>query len=211
MSAPTSDPFHESLLQGMHTAAQPLAILRAKFYPELVERMNEEELRELASTTTAQVERLCTLFANLQQLVGAGTAHPKVENTEVQSLLEYVIEGMDLWFQDSGMQLKLLTEGALPPVSIDPQRTRQALSSILLIAHSVSTSGDHLEMTASEVPDGVQVTVCNQNSAPKSLSGESNLGLAVAETYVRSQGGDFSLELQPFAVTVRLPAALLQN
>ena len=109
------------------------------------------------------------------------------------------------------MQLKLIAEEALPPVRVDRQRTRQALSSILLIAHSLSTTGDHLEMIASAVPNGVQVTVRNQNSAPKSLSGESNLGLAVAEMNIRSQGGELSLELQPFAVTVRLPAAILQK
>lgn len=211
MSAPTSDPFHHHLLQGMHTAAQPLAILRAKLYPELVERMDEEELRELASTATTQVERLCTLFGSLQQLVGAETSPARTEKAKPNIFLRDIVEGLELWFQETGMTLKLTLAENLPQVQVDLQRTRQALSSVLLIAHSISTKGDEIEVTGSEVSNGVQVTVRNANSAPKSLNGESNLGIAVAETNIRSQGGELSLELKPFAVSVRLPAALLQN
>src|ERR1700733_12629634 len=78
------------LSQGMHAAAQPLTILLASLGRTNTHRMNTSELRELTESSAVQVQRVCTLFRHLQQLLLVQSTEPTVLPVSVLPLLTHV-------------------------------------------------------------------------------------------------------------------------
>jgi signal transduction histidine kinase len=211
MSVATSDALCNNLMEGMHSAAQPLAILRARFYPDYIETMDKGQLRELALSASSQVERLCTLFNYLQQLLAAASTEPKLAPADIATLVENTVEGVELFFLDSKMAIRSTVPAESGLVMADKSRTQQALSAVVLIAHHLSAAGQTVEVSVMPTPDAVEVNVLNSASTIDVMTGESKLGMAVAETHIRSQGGDFAFSLHPLQISIRLPRPQLQN
>jgi hypothetical protein len=196
-----------NLSRGLHAAAQPLAILRASVGRGQTDRLSLDELRELLANSAAEVERVCTLFSGLQQLVSIESVEPHLSPTPIVPLLAQVADGVDLLFKADGMTLGTeLPETCLPAV-IDGARSQLALSSVLLVAHGVSRASDTVELTATPCSGSVQVVVRNLNSQADTLSAEAQLGMAIAEASIRSQKGSFSWNLRPFDVQIQLLTA----
>ena len=85
-----------NLSRGLHAAAQPLAILRASLGASQTDRLSLFELRELAANSAAEVERVCTLFSALQQLVSIESVEPHLSPTPIAPLLAHVaVEGIE--------------------------------------------------------------------------------------------------------------------
>jgi signal transduction histidine kinase len=199
-----------NLSQGIHAAAQPLAILRASFDSSYTDRMSLEELRELAARSALEVERVCTLFSCLQQLVSAESIKPELCETAIQPLLAHVTDGVNLLFEKDGICLRTVVQESCQPVLLNPARTLQALSNVLLVAHALSRPQDTVELTASSsASHTVQVVVRNVNAHIGAMNAEQSLGMALAEANIRSQQGSLSWSLQPFSVQIELPAVPL--
>ncbi len=196
-----------NLSQGLHAAAQPLAILRASLGDSRIDRMSEEELRELAATTAIEVERVCTLFSCLQQLVSIECVKPHLIPTAALPLLAQAVDGVNLLFVEDGMSLNALLPEACPPVIIDTSRTQQALSSVLLVAHGVSRGPDTVELIASTSGDALRVVIRNLNSRVDCLNAEARLSMAMAGANIRSQRGDLSWTMRPFTVQIEFQNA----
>lgn len=205
--SPASETLCTNLLSGMHAAAQPLTILRASLGKGRTDRMSIDEHRELAESSAREVERLCTLFSYMQQLVITASNKPHLCATQISPLLAFVADGVDLLFQSAGMFLRSKVPDIGQPVLIDSARTQQALSSMLLIARSVSTAKDTIELIASPTSGGVQVVVRNLNSFGGAMNAEAGLSMALAEANIRSQQGEFASTLEPFIVTIELRRA----
>jgi hypothetical protein len=196
-----------NLAQGMHAAAQPLTVLLAGLSPTLTNEMTVKQLRELTASSAMQVQRVCTLFSGLQELVIAESAQPRLSATPILPLLHQLADGINLLFQHDEITLSTTLPGTCPPVLIDGARTHQALSRVLLIAHAVSTARDTIELIVSSSADEVSVLVRNQNSSIAPLNPEATFGIAVAEANMRSQQAGFSWSLRPFAVLTVLHKA----
>jgi hypothetical protein len=195
----------------LHAAAQPLAILRASLGGDHTDRLTADELRELVVASGVEVERVCTLFSGLQQLVSTESIKPHLSAIQIAPMLVHVAEGVDLLFKDNGMLLSLELPETCLPVLIDSARTQQALSSVLLVAHSVSRAPDTVELIASPIAAGFRVVVRNLNSQVGAVSAEARLGMAIAETSFRSQQAVFSWSLKPFNVQIELPTVHLAH
>ena len=76
-----SEMLYSNLAQGIHAVAQPLAVLMASLGKAHTDLMNLDELRELTARSAAQVERACSLFGCLQQLVMAESIKPQLSPT----------------------------------------------------------------------------------------------------------------------------------
>ncbi len=198
-----------NLSQCIHAAAQPLAILRASLGNGRVDRMSPEELRELAASSAAEVERLCTLFSCLQQLVSTESTKPQLSETSILPLLAHVADGVNLLFKEDEILLRSIVSDDCQPVLIDKARTLQALSTILLIAHAVSRPRDTVELIASSSSNAVRVVVQNLTSYVDAMNAETSLSMAFAEANIRSQQADFSWSLKPFSVQMELQGAPL--
>lgn len=205
--SPASEILCSKLSHGIHAAAQPLAVLLASLSKGHTDRMSTDELRELTASSAVEVQRVCTLFSCLQQLVMAASIKPQLSPTSILPLLAYVTDGVDLLFQQDGISLRSVVPDTCPPVLINRTRTLQALSRVLLIAHAVSSPADTVELIASSSPNAVQIVVRNSNSSIDPMNAETSLSMAVAEANIRSQQAIFSWSPQPFNVQIELPSA----
>jgi signal transduction histidine kinase len=208
MSTSASETLCSNLSKGMHAAAQPLTILRASFDSIRTDRMSAGELRELVASSTMEVERVCKLFSYLQQLVSAASVKPELSKTQIQPLLARVTDGVELLFAKDGMHLRSIASDPCPQVLINPARTLQALSSILLVAHALSQPQDTIELIASSSSsNALRVVVQNVHLYVDALNAEQSLNMALAEANIRSQQASLSWSLQPFSVQIELKCA----
>jgi signal transduction histidine kinase len=212
VSRSASETLYKSLSQGMHAAAQPLAILRASFGNNYMERMSAEELRELAASSALEIERVCTLFSCLQQLVRVESIEPHLSAAPILPLLAHVVDGVKLLFYEDGIFLRSMVPDTCPPVLINRTRALEALSGVLLIAHAVSQAQEAVELIASCSPDNtVRIVVRNLRSHVTAMNSEHSLNMALAEANIRSQQGRFTWSLEPFNVEIELQRAQLEN
>jgi hypothetical protein len=206
-SSSASEILCSNLAQGIHAAAQPLAVLLASLSKDYTDRMNADELRDLTASSAAEVKRVCTLFSCLQQLVMAESIKPQLSPIPLLPLLAYAADGVNLLFQQDGISLRSVLPDTCPPVLVHRARTLQALSRVLLIVHGLSRAQDTVELIASASANVVQITIQNLNLSAAMINAEARLSMAVAEANMRSQQAGLSLTLQPFTVCIELPKA----
>jgi hypothetical protein len=206
-SSSASEIFCSHLAQGIHAAAQPLAVLLASLSKDQTDQMNCDELRELTASSAAEVRRVCALFSCLQQLVITESIKPEISPTPILPLLAYAANGVNLLFQQDGIALSSVVPDTCPPVLINRARTLQALSTVLLVVHRLSGAQDMVEVIASLSANAVQIVVQNLRLSVVAIDAETRLSIAVAEANMRSQQAGLCLSLQPFTVRIDLPMA----
>ena len=207
--SPALETLCSNLSQGIHAAAQPLTILLASLSKAHTDRMSAEELRELTASSSEEVQRVCTLFSYLQELVVAESIKPKLSATAIPPLLGSAVEGVQLLFQQQGIILSSTVSATCPLVLINGPRTLRALSSVLLTVHALSSAGNQVEMIASTSAQGMQIVIRNLNLSLASTSAEARLSMAAAEANIRSQQAGFVFTQRPFHVLIDLPKAPL--
>jgi signal transduction histidine kinase len=200
----SSDTLCSHLARGLHAAAQPLTVLLASLGAANTDRMNAAELRELTASSAVEVQRVCTLFRCLQQLVIVESIKPQLSATPILPLLAHVADGVNRMFEKDGMCLSSMVPTTCEPVLIDRMRTEQALSSVLLAAHAFGRKQDTIDLIASSTANTVQIVVRNVNLSMDAMSTEESLSMALAEANIRSQQGSFSVNMRPFTVQVEL-------
>jgi hypothetical protein len=198
-----------NLSHGIHAAAQPLTILLASLSKAHTDRMSTEELRELTASSSEEVQRVCTLFSYLQELVIAESIKPKLSATAILPLLASAAEGVQLLFRKQGIILSSTLSETCPLVLINGPRTLRALSSVLLTALALSSAQDQVEIIASTSIHGMQIVVRNVNLSVVSTSAEARLSMAAAEANIRSQQAGYVFTQRPFHVLIDLPKAPL--
>jgi signal transduction histidine kinase len=206
-SSSASEILCSNLAQGIHAAAQPLAVLLASLSKSHTDQMNFDELRELTASSAVEVQRVCTLFSSLQQLIMAESIKPQLSLTPLPPLLTYAADGLNLLFQQDGISLRSVLPDTCPPVLIHRARTLQALSRVLLIVHGLSRAQDTVELIASASGNAVRIVIQNLNLPAATINAEARLSMAVAEANMRSQQAGLSLNLHPFTVCIELPRA----
>jgi hypothetical protein len=209
LPSPALDILCSNLSHGIHAAAQPLTILLASLSKAHTDRMSTEELRELTASSSEEVQRVCTLFSYLQELVIAESIRPKLSATAILPLLASAAEGVQLLFHKQGIILSSTVPETCPLVLINGPRTLRAFSSVLLTAHALSSARDHVELIASASIHGMQIVVRNFNLSVASASAETRLSMAAAEANIRSQQACFQWSQRPFNVLIDLPKAPL--
>jgi hypothetical protein len=199
-SSSASEQFCSNLAQGIHAAAQPLAVLLASLSTDHTDQMNCDELRELAASSAVEVQRVCASFSCLQQLVITESIKPEVSPTPILPLIAYAADGVNLLFQQDGIALNSVLPDTCPLALINRARTLQALSTVLLVVHRLSAAQD-------SSTHAIQIIVRNLRLSVAVIDAEASLRVAVAEANMRSQQAGLSLSLQPFTVRIDLPMA----
>jgi hypothetical protein len=206
-SSSASEQFCSNLAQGIHAAAQPLAVLLASLSTDHTDQMNCDELRELAASSAVEVQRVCASFSCLQQLVITESIKPEVSPTPILPLIAYAADGVNLLFQQDGIALNSVLPDTCPLALINRARTLQALSTVLLVVHRLSAAQDMVELIASSSTHAIQIIVRNLRLSVAVIDAEASLRVAVAEANMRSQQAGLSLSLRPFTVRIDLPMA----
>lgn len=200
-----------NLSVGLHAVAQPLAILRASLGSDCSGQMDPEELRQLADSSAVEVERVCAMFSCMQQLVNLASAKAQLAETAILPLMKDAVEGARPMFEEDGMALRSSLPESSDAVLIDKRRTAQALSNILLTAHSVSRRSDVVELKATSTADAVSILVWTSSSCPDGITAEWSLNMAVAEANLRSQEAGFRWSPSPFRVQIDFRKASAGN
>jgi hypothetical protein len=206
-SASATEILCSNLAQGIHAAAQPLAVLLASLSTDHTDQMNCDELRELAASSAVEVQRVCASFSCLQQLVITESIKPEVYPNPILPLIAYAADGVNLLFQQDGIALNSVLPDTCPLALINRARTLQALSTVLLVVHRLSAAQDMVELIASSSTHAIQIIVRNLRLSVAVIDAEASLRVAVAEANMRSQQAGLSLSLQPFTVRIDLPMA----
>jgi hypothetical protein len=162
--------------------------------------MTRVEIQELASSLSLEVERACGFFGCLQQLVHIESKKPTLRPTAIVPLLVFAADGIDLLYKKSGMFLSSVLPDSCEDILANRERTLVALSIVLLVAHTLSRTGETIELIASSSPRTVQIVVQNVTSRVHALNAQTSLNLALAGANMRSQGVIFSWSLKPFKV-----------
>jgi hypothetical protein len=168
--------------------------------------MTAGELRQLAASSAVEVQRVCTLFHGLQQLVMA-QSEPHLLPMPILPVLTEAIDGVNLLFQNDGICLNLKIPETSPPVLIDHSRTLHALSRVMLLAHSLSSRQDTVKLTTSQSENSIQITLANQNLTSKQISPEMNLSMAIAAAHIQRQQARFDYSWRPFRVDIEFSPA----
>lgn len=187
-----------NLSAGLHAVAQPLAILRASLGSDVAGRMSMEELRQLATGSAVEVERVCAMFRCMQQLVNLEAAVPQLASMPLQPVLAEAVEGVELLFEEDEIALRCSVPPECDSVLIDKRRTLQALSSVLMTAHAVSRPADTVEATVTSREHGISVVVQNASARPEGIMAEWSLNMTLAEANLRSQSAGFTWSPSPF-------------
>jgi signal transduction histidine kinase len=194
-----------NLSLGLHAAAQPLTILRASLDRSLTGKMSKGELRELAARSAEEIERICLLFSLLRELVSAEKAKPKLSAISFEPVLTRAIDGANHLFEQNGILLRSVMPEIGQLVLINEAKLLQALSSVLFVAHDLSSPKDTVEVFASShPPDTVRLVVRNWAARSDSLSAVNRLNLVLAEANIRGQQGNFFWSLNPFKAQIEL-------
>ncbi len=197
--------FFAHLAQGLHAMAQPLTILRsiavASAAPELAE---SERLRYL-DISREQVERTCTLFEGLQDLVIAKRHKSNFALFDLTQLVTAVVTDLKSALDASGAELTLDLPGKPLVLYGDAAWTRQATSAALKVCLSLSEPGEVFDLLLEEAGDFAKFSVRSSKNRPMPLNSLQVLHLALAETNVHSQKGRYECIANPFWVRLTLP------
>lgn len=198
--------FYTHLANGLHAMAQPLTILRSVMVASSVSGLTAVDHRRYLDISSDQVERACVLFHSLQQLVTAKQVQAGCAPVDLSRLLAPVVEGQKEILQASGIDMRVVIPDALPPMLADMDRTLQALFAVLKITASVSSPGDVIELLVSPRNESVELVIQNRNVHIQRLNSSERLSLALAETNIRSQQGQYEFAEDPLRVSMTLPA-----
>lgn len=196
---------YENLANGMHAMAQPLTVLRSAVAASTMPGVKAEARQFYLNASAEQVERVCALFREIQEILAAVQNPAECEPIDLSELLAYVAEVQKDLCGTSGVEIKIAGPQSPQLLVGDKQRTLQALLGILKIAVSLSGSGETIEVLTAFHFDGAELTVLNHSPQARNLTPLEQLSLSLAETKIRSQKGNYELFQNPFRVSLKLP------
>lgn len=201
---PSTDELCKDLLQALHSASQPLTILRASLDLPNIQTRSVEELRRLLKQTNQEVERLCLFFSYIQQFVLIGSIDAEMTIESLPRLLTHTVEGVHLLFEEAGISLKVedaATASLL--ILLDVSRFEQALSAILLVVLGMAVRGDVVTVTSPSPGKILQIVL--PPTSLNTMTSQTRLSLALAATNLRSQGAGLMWQEHPFTAQIALP------
>jgi light-regulated signal transduction histidine kinase (bacteriophytochrome) len=191
--------------QGLHALAQPLTIVRSAVASLAAPGVSAVDRQRYLQLTSQNVERTCSLFECLQELVIASEIEADCGPVELSEVLAEVVEEQKTALEASGVELRIDTPIGLPSVLGDTARTQQALSAALKIAASTSSPGDVVEWLVAVRNGFVELVLQTRRVHGRQLNSSERLSLALAEANIRSQQGKCVWVEDPLRVFIALP------
>jgi signal transduction histidine kinase len=196
--------FCADMAEGLHGLAQPLTILRTAVAAAGSARVDASGQRRYLDISTQQMERACSLFECLQDLVIAHQTEADCEPFDLLALLAPVIEDQRVVLRAEGTELRIIAPAALPHVLGDVARTLQPLFAALKIAASVASPGGAVELTITAGTGFIDLTIESRATPGRPLNSSERLSLALAAANIRSQQGGYQCSEHPFRVSIQL-------
>jgi light-regulated signal transduction histidine kinase (bacteriophytochrome) len=197
--------FFTNLSEGLHAMAQPLTILRSSVAASAAPGVDATKQRRYLDLSSQQIERACSLFECLQDLVITSVIKADCAPIDLAELLATVAKDQRAVLLASGIELRVVTPTGLPTAMGDRNRALQALSAALNIAASVSATGDVVELLISTRSGYVELIVRNDRVHGRLLNSSERLSLSLAQANILSQRGQYEYAEDPFCASMTLP------
>lgn len=197
--------FLANLSEGLHAMAQPLTILRSSVPASAMGGIDTLKQRRYFELSRQQVERACSLFELLQDLVIEHRTDADCAPIELAELLTEIAEDQRIVLQASGIELRIAIPNGLLTVIGDEIRTLQAVQSALKTVVSVSAAGDVVEFLASACGRYVELIIRNDREHGRSLNSSERLSISLSQENILSQQGKYEYSEDPFCTRMALP------
>jgi signal transduction histidine kinase len=197
--------FCAELADGMHALAQPLTILRSAIGMLTLPNDAGIDRKRYLDLSERQIDRTCNLFTSIQNLLAVKMEPVARASVSHAKMLDRIIEDLSTTLQEMGIGVVVLAPESLPAIYCDPQRTEQAIASVMRAALSIFSRGDVIEISASRRDDGFEFMVRSADKQKSRLDSSARLYLSLAKANIESQQGKYEFTESPFTVSLALP------
>ena len=211
-----------------HELRTPLSNIQG--YLEAIRDGLVQPTPETIDTIHDQAIHLSRLVEDLRLLarVESGDLHLEFTTASAEDLLQLSVEAVRPRAEAKGVDLRLDTGPALPPIQVDSTRLSQVIGNLLDNAITHTPAGGSVTVLAQEADGALEVVVADTGPgiAPEDLprlfdrfyradpsrsraTGGTGLGLTIARRLVEAHGGTIEVEStvgEGSRFTVRLPA-----
>lgn len=200
-----ADPFCADLVNGLHALAQPLSVLRAASEILVLPRMQGVDQRHYIETWCAQVERACTLFGSVQDLMATQLTAADRVRFDMWELLAPMIDDQRALLHSTGVGIAVSNTAPWVPVWGDAARTAHALGAVLKMAATLASRGDVIELHGWCDAGSMQLRFQNTRRHGRKMSSSDRLSLSLAAANITSQHGTYDVAEDPFCFCLALP------
>jgi signal transduction histidine kinase len=227
--------FHKSrrelLADISHEIRSPLARIQSDAEILIDKKMEEEERGEHLKAICRDVQNVSQIIEDLSMLsrLEDDQLELSVSPASLQEVLSEETSRFRLQLEDKGIALNQSVAEGIPLVMMDPKRTRQVISNLLMNALRYTPRGGTVDISLQKKDPFVEVSIRDTGRGiPKEelpyvfnrfyrvdksrsrTSGGTGLGLAIARHFVEAQGGQIRAESEVgkgTSVTFTLPIA----
>lgn len=210
-----------------HDLRTPITRARARLEDAALHAATQDELRAAIERATADLDAIVAVFQALLRIaeIEAGSRRAAFAAVDLAPLLADVAELYGAVAEEKGVAVAVHVPGRLP-VFGDRELIQQAIANLLDNAVKFSPAGKQVRLTASAVPDGVQIRVADQGpgipaadrkrATERFFRGESarntpgaGLGLALVQAVAQLHGGTLALQdgVPGLVAIISLPAS----
>jgi hypothetical protein len=197
--------FYADLADGLHAMAQPLTILRSALGLLSVSGETEAARKRYLDLSLAQINRTCSLFASMQNLVASRLEPAAGGPIDFARLLFRAVEDRTPALKQCGIGLEVKSPGALPLAFGDPYRTEQAITTALDMMPSLFPQGSKIDVSLTQSGDFVELAIGGTHEGPWKIRSSERLSLSLVKAGMLSQRGRYRLTEEPFCLTLALP------
>ncbi len=202
-----------------HEIKNPLLIIGG-FARQLLKTPGlDEAARQKLSTIAAEVSHLEEMVAEMREFVH----RPPVQKRQGQiaAAIQEALEMFQDFFQERHIQVSVMEEAPLPPVTFDPKQLHEVLINLFKNALEAMPRGGELsiasrvrenqvEISVSDTGEGMSSEVAAQIFQPYFTTKEkgTGLGLAICQSIIQEHGGCIFAESTPgrgSTFTIQLP------
>lgn len=199
-----------------HELKTPLTILKVTLENLSIPELNQHQKELMIQTSKKAIDRLIRIIQDHLDVskIEAGTMDYEIQPHEISETVSYVLHMMARQAEEKGITLKNHVEKGLPMVLVDPHKLIQILMNLVQNAIKFTLKGGEITLSSHVRGDFLEVTVRDtgvgidprdhemifekykqaKNTLMIGQTGGTGLGLPIAKSLIKAQGGDIRVE-----------------
>lgn len=183
---------------------------------------NDPAVQMLLNSINAESSRISRIIDEMLELVRP--VHPDSQPYSIPKLLEETIQLLQTEFNTAGVSFSVISNEPLPPLKLDGQRIMKSFSTLL--RNALESKADSIRINSEFNHDDGSVIISIQDNGTgifyedlqkvfepffTTNSGQTGLGLSIADYIIRAHQGRLFIESEPgegTLVTIKLPVSV---